>query len=721
MINSVEFKNAVETVLPTNHIFVADVSYSMYNALPKIREHLKQNLARLVKPEDTVSILYFSSRGEYGPVFVGEKVNSIQDLSNVHQAIDRFLKPIGCTGFVEPLKLAIDTAEQLASNGNLASLIFMTDGYDNCWSESDILKVCSQLSFTFNNITFLEYGWHCNRPLLEKMSDTSNALHTFVEDYSEYEPAFEQSLQQITSKRIEISAPDADHVVYLDNGQIHIVNVSNSVALIPEHVSHVWLLNSVDEVPPVDTPHQDLYVALYYAIHRMNPDMAWNILRVLGDVRLVKMYQSCFTKQDYSNIKSVILDCINDPDARFAEGQDFNLVPDDNASTVLDVIQVLLENDAVIDISSPDFVYNRTGRRSVQKDDTTISDLSAMIASAESEQERKALAAKMLQHETWKPEFVATDKTASVNNIVFNSSRPNISINTVLHGIIPVPSNVRDAYALPEHLQSKIYRNYTLVRDGILNVKNLPMYIDESAIATFDLMGVKYKHMHTTPKGRAYIDLDLSSVPLVNRAMTKNLSGQEFALNHVKLLEMKAHQKVLKHIRDDLVGAVNVRGLAEMYGDSAAAYLSSVGIRDYGFSPKSTKVESTDVYMSKELVVSIRGASSIPSISAVEKKIAGGKKLNAVDKMIRDALEKYTAELSVMSVNDQMAYIDAEAKRVIHDVRALEKSLSKTMYGIVVAHRWFDDVDFDEPTLIVSYSGNDFTVTMNLEENAIKI
>lgn len=727
MINTVEFKNAVETVLPTNHVFVADVSYSMYNVLPKIRQHLKDNLARLVKPEDTVSILYFSSRGQYGSVFVGEKVNTIEDLTNIHKAIDRFLKPTGCTGFVEPLKLASDVAMDLRHNGNLASLVFMTDGYDNCWTEQDILKACNQLPMAFNNILFLEYGWYCNRPLLEKMSEATNAMHTFVESYDDFETEFDLSMSRHNAKRIEINATGAEHAIYLENGKLNIVNVVNDVALIPENVSQVWLMNvENDTVPPQSTPCQELFVALYYAIHRMQPDMAWNILRALGDVRIAKMYQSCFTKQDYSNVKDAVMGCVNDESQRFMQGCDFNVVPDDNAPTLLDVIQVLLDHNAEIDIKSPDFSYNRTGRASVQKDDTTIADLSEQIANASSSEERKELARKLALHEEWKPVFTSTAKTASMNNVVFNSSRPNISINTVQQGFVSVPENVQAAHTLPAKIESKIYRNYTLVRDGILNMKELPVKIDYDALIKLSDFGVKFGHyLSINAPGREHIKLDLTSVPLVNRAMTKNLSGKEFAEAHVSLLSKKAHQKVLKHFRDQLGGKTNAKGLADQYGAEAAAYLSEQGIRDYGFSPKSVRAESTDFYMSKELNVKIKGASSLPAISAVEKKIVGGKKLNVADQLINEALVTYTDILQDLSVAEQSAFIEVRTKRIIDEVRALEKNLSKIMYGVVVAHRWFEDVDFEEPTVVVSHSilrqPVDFTVTFALEEKQIKI
>ena len=123
--------NAAEPIMtPVNHVFVVDVSYSMVHALPKIRSHLKAKLTSIVKPTDTVSIIYFSDTGKCGVVDTGVSVTDQQSFVSLCGKIDKFLHPIGCTSFVPPLKLAVDTVNSL-NNGKMNSLIFETDGYDN--------------------------------------------------------------------------------------------------------------------------------------------------------------------------------------------------------------------------------------------------------------------------------------------------------------------------------------------------------------------------------------------------------------------------------------------------------------------------------------------------------------------------------------------------------------------------------------------------------------
>ena len=718
MITSVEFKSAVETVLPTNHIFVADVSGSMYNSLPKIRQHLKQNLAMMVKPMDTISILYFASKGQCGPVFVGEKVHGVEDLSNINEAIDRYLRPTGCTGFVEPLNLACDVANELvAKNGNLNNLIFMTDGYDNCWRESEILSACARLPESFHNIMFLEYGWYCNRELLEKMSEATNALHTFSENYDQYETTFEQALAQQTAKRIEISVPTADHVVYMDGLNLNVVNVANGVALVPENVAHVWALNGNDEI--VDGMDDiTKYVAMYYAVHRMNPDLAWNVLKVLGDVRLARMYTNCFSKQDYSNMKAAVLECIVDETKRFSEGFDLNVVPDENATTLVDVLTSLIKHGAELDLKSPFFSYNRGGRKAVQKADATVADLSAEMTDAASTEDMLAIAQKMVDHVEWNPEFKSTQETVPMSNIVYNGSRPNINVATQMEGVIAVPESVQAKFNVPAEVASKIHRNYTIVRDGIVNMKQLPVLVP--AVALVDMNDVKYSVLGMVGD-KASLVVDLTTTPLVNRAMVKGLSGVKFCEDYVRLQRMKALQKVYKAKREELVGKVNAVGLASLYGAEAASYLSERGIRDYGFSPKTTLAESTDVYMGRELNVKVKGMSSLPALSAVQKKVDGNKKLNVADAAIWDAMTHLKAALEGMSTDEAVEYITVATTTLIESVRELEKSLSVTMYGIIVAKRWFEDVEFENPTLDVVVDGITHNVTIDLAEKEFKV
>src|SRR5512137_2129158 len=80
--------------VPTNHLVIIDCSGSMYGELPAIREQLKKKMPKLLKDVDTVSIIWFSGRGQFGTLLEAEPVATLADLQTVNQAIDRWLKPV---------------------------------------------------------------------------------------------------------------------------------------------------------------------------------------------------------------------------------------------------------------------------------------------------------------------------------------------------------------------------------------------------------------------------------------------------------------------------------------------------------------------------------------------------------------------------------------------------------------------------------------------------
>ena len=95
----------VEVAKKTNHIFVVDVSGSMSGDLPLIRTQLKNKLSNLMKEGDTISIVWFSGNRDAGILKEEVEVKSLKTLSDLHDAIDKWLRPVGLTAFQKPLDM----------------------------------------------------------------------------------------------------------------------------------------------------------------------------------------------------------------------------------------------------------------------------------------------------------------------------------------------------------------------------------------------------------------------------------------------------------------------------------------------------------------------------------------------------------------------------------------------------------------------------------------
>ncbi len=236
--------------VPTNHLAVIDCSGSMAYDLPKIREQLKKKLPKLLREKDTISIIWFSGRSQFGTLLEAEPVATLTDLKDVEQAIDRWLRPTGMTGFKEPLEEVPNLVARVSKKtpGSVFSLFFMSDGCDNQWPRQDILKAVEKAGSSVASATFIEYGYYADRPLLTQMAEKSGGALIFAEDFDRYVPAFEAAIQkrQSGAKRVEVKIPGdpiAGFVYAFSGNDLLTFAVEAGSVQVPEDTKEVWFLS----------------------------------------------------------------------------------------------------------------------------------------------------------------------------------------------------------------------------------------------------------------------------------------------------------------------------------------------------------------------------------------------------------------------------------------------------------------------------------------------
>ena len=84
----------------THHIFIIDCSGSMYSAISEIRRDMCNKLATLLKPGDSVTLMWFSSRREYGVILEDYRINGAMNIEKARQLINQNLVARGLTAFV---------------------------------------------------------------------------------------------------------------------------------------------------------------------------------------------------------------------------------------------------------------------------------------------------------------------------------------------------------------------------------------------------------------------------------------------------------------------------------------------------------------------------------------------------------------------------------------------------------------------------------------------
>jgi hypothetical protein len=756
--------------LPVNHIAVIDCSGSMYGELPQIREQLKKKLPKLLKEKDTISIIWFSGKGQYGTLLEAEPVATLADLKEVNAAIDRWLKPVCLTGFKEPIEEASKLIEKIGKKrpGSTFSLFFMSDGCDNQWSRQEILKAVEKTAGKATS-TYVEYGYYADRPLLTAMAQQAGGTLIFSENFDKWAPIFEASMQKSLSgaPRVEVQIkgdPVGGFAMALVGGDLISFEASGGKASVPEDLPFIVYLST----SPVGTKGRDLVAiskdgsdsgktgsdlealdAAYAAVSlfsvRMKPDVVYPMLKALGDIQFIEQFSGCFGKQKYSEFMGAAQSAAFSPKARFAKGWDPNKVPRDDATTVLDVLRLLAddENNRVL-LDHPSFKYSRISRARVDSSTVLTADeqeqvrllTEEMTKSAKNAKKVAELSAKIasISNKPAPLEFVADPAPDgySISNLVYNEEFPNISIQVKRTGHVNVSSRLPETLKgkVPEQFPTFIYRNYAIVKDGLVNVETLPVALSADTLAKLfalhrqGLVGDDVIQAHD-----GIVLINFRSLPIINRQMVKEVSAQTLFEQEWDLLKVQGQQKVYNSTLKDLVGTKKSEGFEVLYGKEAADWLKEQGFTDYsGFGPKQVQADARDFYMAKQLAVGIKSFSSLPSLAEYNKQVAKGKLTPsaALLEPAVKAIEAYKGSDEYKKASDQNkvleAWLKGEQKKLDRERRQKITSKAQQVFGIIVGQVWFKEFkSLDENTLSLTLDSQKLDCKVEMKEVKIDL
>jgi hypothetical protein len=694
---------------PIHHAFVVDCSGSMYGDLPDLRTHLKNKLASLVGVNDTVSIIWFSGRGQFGTLIEAMKVNGVADLSALHTAVDRFLQPVGLTGFTEPLQEmeAVFGRLKKKATGHLFNAMFLSDGYDNSGTERGILDVCKRLESLLDSATVIEYGWNANRPLLTKMAETLGGKLIFSEDFPSYVSAFEGSLTGGGTKKVPVTLdhPVTKGAVFARAGDsvLTFTPDASNVVLVPEGLTELAYFTSSAGAAYDRTKDTEalIWASLVPLAQRIDTPAIFSVLEALGDVALVNRFCNAFSKQDYSDFQTEVLAAAGDPAKRYVEGYDPKAVPPEDAFTVLEMLSDLAASEENLFYPyHPAFHYERIGAATAARSDDA--------------------------------KFHVGDKAKGypVSSLVWTEDRPNVSVKVCIDGYVTLPAS--RPKPLPERIDSHIWRNYTIIRDGIVHTRKLPVSLSEATFAKLQANGLLAGE--TWEAGKVFV-LDYPKVPVINRKMVTGVTAKDTFQAVVELAMLKGAQKVINDYRNRITPKESSK-LLLLYGEAATEYLKGLGVTDYnGFNPPSNTVKSGDFYLATELSIAVKGLTSLPKVVDVENALDAAeadpkKKLKLGEFVMAPMIRRLWAFMTSPAVKDAAdrnallkTWLTTEQESVVKRTRAATERLAQCKFAVVVGHTWFTDLaSMDDTTLNVELPDyGPVSVTAKLAEKQIDL
>lgn len=690
------------------HIMIGDVSGSMAGDLPAMRTQLKLKLPSLVGEHDTVTIIVFSGRGQVYLVCEDMPVRTMSDLSALHATIDKFVRPVGLTGFKEPLQMATDVQARIAAKRPDAvfSLFFMSDGWDNQWSKSEILTAAQRLNV--HSATVVEYGPYADRQLLSQMASTWGGEYIYARNFDHYAPTFEQALQKrINStprKSVALKSQPLYNVAFAMDGEslyTFTADERNEV-MIPAHLAEVYYLSAQNDGSPKGSLISDhaLYAALSVFATRMQPKVMYAILRLLGDVAFVRQFQACFGKTRYGDFQEAAKAAVFDVRKRYVDGRDEDAVPRDDVMTVLELLDILAgDKDARLLLDHPGFQYNRIGRKRESAAGTlTDKEKDALREQMEEALESgdpamlDAVSQKLAEIKRTKIElkFEAWPEPNGypVRGIKYSSSRANVTIGITKQGQVDISSLGLQSPVFQEAklFTTRIYRDYALVKDGLVNVATLPVRLSDKTV------GILTQAIEDGRLPANAIDTDgetillyLDKLPVINQSMVQSASADFMISLEYRMLKHQAARKVYKHYLDQWYPTDKGADFAAIYGSEDAAKLVAAGLTPAGFNPKTVAAEASDVYMAKELKVGLTGLSSLPKVSEVEDALDGKGKLTAPKALMVDAVKVVRNLLAPASKELLERMIAQEDEHV----QALMAQIARIKAAIIIGQTWF--------------------------------
>jgi Mg-chelatase subunit ChlD len=728
----------VSKPVPVNFIVNIDVSGSMSWELNEIRKQLKNKLPNLIKEGDTVSIIWFSGNRDAGILKEEVEIKSLTNLKDLNDAIDRFLKPVGLTAFAKPLELTKEVISRIKKNrpNSIFSLLFLTDGYNNDCSWSDVTKHLSTLTTDLSSSTFIEYGLYADSKRLTEMAEALGGEKISASNFEDYDVIFADKISKnlTSTKKVTIDIVDNKHNFVFsvsDDNEVLVYGVNNGQILINDNIEKIYYFSELalsdNELTFTSETNKDLAKVLYSAIYVLSDRTLNNdvelIYSVLGDKYTFDLFNNSFGKQKLNQYKQYIKDCVSDETKRFVKGRIEDLVLDENTYCFLDLINDLSAEGNLFYPNHEDFNYKRIGAKKVSSANKISKELAEKIAQCDDLNQLQLLVQEELDSIPGELKFINSEpnKGYKLSDLVYNESRCNLSVRVKFEGYVDLPTN---QFGI-QRINTFIYRTFTLVKDGILNITKLPVTLTTETVSKVGLF-VNLKNVTED-----IITIDFSSLPIINRSMVKSISATDLAKQEWSLLKLQANKKVYDHFDKTLFPKVS-KGFIDTYGKEAEEYLKSIGITDFnGFAPKTTNAESTDFYMSVLLETKVAGYSSLPKVTDVISKIEKGATLKPTELLMADAVNDYnnqiTSELYLsQDVEVQKSILEKWLKKVktdfITEKRRVINEIAKIKFGLILSKGWFKEFSsFDENTLELELDDKKVKFTFDLKEEQVNI
>ena len=677
-----------------NHIWIYDRSGSMYGLIKDLIKDLTQR-AKKIPIGDTITIGWFSSEGQKNFIVKGFKVTEKKDYSILEKALQANNYTLGCTCFSEILDETEQVVKDLSIFSSNFALAFFTDGYpvvsDYTKEIKSIYAAVEKLNDKITSSLLVGYGDYYNKQLMAEMAEKIGGSLTHSANLPSFSISLDSFLETAQdSKKITVkidAETNSDSIIYSINGNsinLYTIDSNKEIKLScseEEKVSVFVLTNNKPkgkEAKKESEFEKALYAASYLLTQRTKTDLAIDILGYLGDKKLIDMVTNSYTNAEYGVAEENIKSATVDQKFRYLDGKVSGYVPPIDAFCFLDLID-LLSTDAEAHFypRHDSFIYKRIGKPSVPD-------------------EKYA-------------KFIGDKNTkSSFSDVVWNETKVNLSMRAYITGTIELPDESRK-YGLASPYPTYQWKNYTFIKDGILNVTKVPATVSKD---TYDILTKKgvIDPSEAWEKDKILI-LMLDAIPIVNRKIAKgNTSAKELCELVLEEQRIKASLKALKYFKGcDYPEREVTAETAKTFIEKQQAFLEGIGIntKTGAYEPPVTSGEATDFYMAKEFAIKVKGLSSLPKVEAVADKMNAQKKLTTAELLVGVGVSLYKNENK-----PSLEWFTTSISNHNTALKKVRRKIQETKFAILLGKASFDEFTSRESNNLL-IGGFEFTFSVS--------
>jgi len=705
-----------------NYIFYIDRSGSMYYTLPQLIKDLKLKVREL-KPEDTVTIGWFSSEGQRNFIIKGYRITGAKDYDILDKLLDANSTTLGCTCFSEILHDTDQVLTDLSVFGSNFSFCFFTDGYpviSNYTKEiAQIHLALEKIKGRLTNALFVGYGDYYNKELLSSMAEKLDAslIHSssipmfsiahssFIEEARNSSP--KMMVDIVFHTELIFGIKDKMLNVYLQNTDGKIAFQATK----KKEKDHVYMLTtqfpsgakeihfteaSVRGSSTLEGMVKAAYAASFILTQKTKSDLALEILGLLGDKFLIDKLTNAFTNAEFGDAEALILEAAISPSKRLKNGWDNKYLPPVDAPCLLNnVLKPLMEDSkARFYPLHTAFEYKKVGRAEKVKEGY--------------------------------PELsLDTNFACPFTDFIWNASKLNLSLQACMKGTVKLlPKSITEggeieepkAFGFADDYQVTVFRNYTLIKDAFLNITKLPVSVSSETLQDFVKLGVIEIPEGSGNNGEAIHLLHLDRLPIINRVIAQSkITAAGICKLAFREMEIKGQLKALKWLK----GEEEEAALKPMtMGERQRLFLKENGIKAEtgAFSPPTETVKTEDFYMAKSFEIKIKGLSSLPKVQAVMDKQTAGKKLTASENLVLAGLNLWgSSGITASASSVKIAWLDDKIVQLKKEQKEITHKIQEIKFSLILGKGWFSEFDTRENNSL-TLDGNLFTISLAEEK-----